>query len=318
MAGPGVRDLHGRAMDGGDHTNETADDRNALPHRTHRRAGASRDPRRVRVLRRLVRALPVPDRPRAQAAAVPRAAQDRGAPPARLPVAGLDRALGRCGAPGLRRGQRLGHRLGPDLPGAARVFGPQRARDPRHRRQLHRRHRAGEAPFADAQQRAGLVAGLHPRGRAARTGVNAAAAGPSPDSRAAPLRNRDFRRLMGFRIFTILSYQVVAVTVGWHVYELTRDPWMLGLIGLAEVLPYFCVAPFAGYLVDHLPRRRLGAFAAGGLAITPLLLVAIAAGWWQAGTPAIYAAIALTGCVRAFLGPVYNAVFARVLPREQY
>ncbi len=139
------------------------------------------------------------------------------------------------------------------------------------------------------------------------------------DSRAAPLRNRDFRLLMGFRIFTILSYQGVAVTVGWHVYELTRDPWMLGLIGLAEVVPYFCVAPFAGHLVDVLPRRRLGAFAAACLAITPLLLVAIAAGWWTAGgLVAIYAAIALTGCVRAFLGPVYNAVFARVLPREQY
>ncbi|TWT23838.1 MFS transporter [Luteimonas marina] len=123
---------------------------------------------------------------------------------------------------------------------------------------------------------------------------------------------------MGFRIFTILSYQGVAVTVGWHVYELTRDPWMLGLVGLAEVLPYFCVAPFAGYLVDHLPRRRLGAFAASCLAITPLLLVAIAAGWTSAGVWAIYAAIALTGCVRAFLGPVYNALFARVLPREQY
>ena len=143
---------------------------------------------------------------------------------------------------------------------------------------------------------------------------------PRPeDSRAAPLRNRDFRLLMGFRIFTILSYQCVAVTVGWHVYELTRDPWMLGLIGLAEVLPYFCVAPFAGYLVDVLPRRRLGAFAAACLTITPLLLVAIATGWWEsAGTVAIYAAIALTGCVRAFLGPVYNALFARVLPREQY
>ncbi len=145
-----------------------------------------------------------------------------------------------------------------------------------------------------------------------------AAAKRPEDSRAAPLRNRDFRLLMGFRIFTILSYQGVAVTVGWHVYELTRDPWMLGLVGLAEVLPYFCVAPFAGYLVDHLPRRRLGAFAASCLAITPLLLVAIAAGWTSAGVWAIYAAIALTGCVRAFLGPVYNALFARVLPREQY
>jgi len=149
--------------------------------------------------------------------------------------------------------------------------------------------------------------------------VNAPTPGGPDDSRAAPLRIPGFRLLMGFRICTILSYQCVAVTVGWHVYELTRDPWMLGLIGLAEVLPYFCVAPFAGHLVDVLPRRRLGAIAACGLAITPLLLVAIAAGWWSSGgTAAIYAAIALTGCVRAFLGPVYNAMFARVLPRDQF
>lgn len=144
-------------------------------------------------------------------------------------------------------------------------------------------------------------------------GTDTAAAG-----RAAPLRNPGFRLLMAFRICTILSYQGVAVTVGWHVYELTRDPWMLGLVGLAEVLPYFCVAPFAGHLVDVLPRRRLGAVAASGLAVTPLLLAAVAAGWWAAGVGAIYAAIALTGCVRAFLGPVYNALFARVLPRGQF
>jgi MFS family permease len=146
-------------------------------------------------------------------------------------------------------------------------------------------------------------------------------AGPQApaDSRAAPLRNRNFRTLLLYRICTILSYQMVAVTVGWHVYELTGDPWMLGLIGLAEVLPYFCVAPFAGYLVDHLPRRKLGALACLCLSITPLWLMAIATGWLQAGGIAmIYAAIALTGCVRAFLGPVYNALFARTLPRDQY
>lgn len=139
------------------------------------------------------------------------------------------------------------------------------------------------------------------------------------DTRAAPLRNRGFRGLMRYRICSILSYQIVAVTVGWHVYELTRDPWMLGLIGLAEVLPYFCVAPFAGYLVDHLPRRRLGMVACLGLATTPLALAAIASGWLAgAGIGLIYLAVALTGAVRAFLGPVYNALFARVLPRAQF
>ena len=137
-------------------------------------------------------------------------------------------------------------------------------------------------------------------------------------SRAAPLRNPNFRALLGYRICTILSYQMVAVTVGWHVYELTRNPWMLGLIGLAEVLPYFCVAPFAGYLVDHLPRRRLGMVACGAQAGTPLLLVAITLGWFGGGVSKVYAAIVLTGAVRSFLGPVYNALFARVLPREQF
>ena len=134
-----------------------------------------------------------------------------------------------------------------------------------------------------------------------------------------PLRSRGFRELLTYRILVILSYQIVAVTVGWHVYELTRDLLALGLIGLAEVIPYFCVAPFAGYLVDHLPRRRLGAVACAGLAITALLLVAISAGWVESrGTWMIYAAIALTGTVRSFLSPVYNALSAMVLSRAQY
>ena len=142
---------------------------------------------------------------------------------------------------------------------------------------------------------------------------------------APPLRNRAFLGLMGYRLFTILSYQVVAVAVGWHVYELTNDPWKLGLIGLAEVLPFFCVAPFAGYLVDHLPKRRLGIIACIGLAMTPILLALIA--WGVVFGAAedsrsrlwlIYAAIMFTGAVRSFLGPVYNTLFACVLPREQF
>lgn len=124
---------------------------------------------------------------------------------------------------------------------------------------------------------------------------------------------------MVYRICTLLSYQIVAVTVGWHIYEITREPFSLGLIGLAEVLPFFCVAPFAGYLVDHLPRRKLGMLACTGLVITPAVLAAFASGLLPLqGVLPIYLAIALTGVVRAFLGPVYNALFARVLKRRQF
>ena len=136
---------------------------------------------------------------------------------------------------------------------------------------------------------------------------------------ASPLRNGAFLALLLYRAFAGLSYQVVAVTVGWHIYELTRDPFALGLVGLAEVIPYFCVAPFAGYLVDHSRRRTLGALACLGLLATAVALAGIAhTAFGLHATWPIYAAIALTGTVRSFLTPVYNALFARVLPREQF
>jgi len=140
-----------------------------------------------------------------------------------------------------------------------------------------------------------------------------------PDSALQLLARPGFSLVLAYRIFAMLSYQIVAVTVGWHIYEVTRNPFSLGLVGLAEVLPFFCGAPFAGYLVDHLPRRRLGMVACSGLVMTALVLTAVAQGWLPFhGVWPIYAAIALTGMVRAFLSPIYNALFARVLERTQY
>ncbi len=128
-----------------------------------------------------------------------------------------------------------------------------------------------------------------------------------------------FIRTLAYRIGAILSYQVVSVAVGWHIYQITGNPLALGLIGLAEVLPFVCTAPFAGYLVDHLPRRKLGMAASFGLLLTPLILLGVTRGWLPAqGVWPMYAAVCLTGMVRCFLTPVYNALFARVLQRRQY
>jgi len=137
------------------------------------------------------------------------------------------------------------------------------------------------------------------------------------------LRNRGFTGLLGYRLLALLSYQIVAVTVGWHVYEITHDALALGLIGLAEVIPYFCFALFAGYAVDHLPRRKLGMAACLGLSATTLVLAGVAGGILPAGvggfeTITIYAAIAVNGMVRVFFAPVYMSLLARVLKRVDY
>ena len=145
-----------------------------------------------------------------------------------------------------------------------------------------------------------------------------------PESSAAPapspLRSRGFRWLLLYRICTLLSYQIVAVTVGWHIYELTRDPLALGLVGLAEVVPYFCIAPFAGYLVDHLPRRKLGMAACTLLAVNAGVLALIASG--AAGRPMAPGPSTWRSRSAAWSAPssapVYNALFARVLQRAQF
>lgn len=129
-----------------------------------------------------------------------------------------------------------------------------------------------------------------------------------------------FAKLLAFRIQMVLAYQILAVVVGWHVYQITLNPLSLGLIGLAEVIPYFASALFAGHAVDHYYSRRLFAgLAATLLMINAFTLTLVALGWLEGNiTLWIYASIAFTGVARAFIAPSYNTLFAIILPREQY
>lgn len=126
-------------------------------------------------------------------------------------------------------------------------------------------------------------------------------------------------KLLTFRVLIVLAYQIMAIVVGWHIYELTHDTLALGLIGLAEVIPYFCCALFAGYAVDHHSRRLFGVLACLLIFLTALTLAALSAGQFV-GNPVvwIYCAIAFTGVARAFIGPSYSAMFALILRRDQY
>lgn len=128
-----------------------------------------------------------------------------------------------------------------------------------------------------------------------------------------------FIKLLSFRILIVFSYQMMTTVVGWHIYELENDVLALGLVGLSEVIPYFCCALFAGYAVDHFSRRMFGLIASILMSLNGFTLFAVAEGWAESN-PAIwvYGAIALTGVARAFISPTYNALFALVLPREKY
>ncbi|MFT6394825.1 MAG: MFS family permease [Methylophilaceae bacterium] len=129
-----------------------------------------------------------------------------------------------------------------------------------------------------------------------------------------------FSKLLAFRVQMLLAYQIMAVVAGWHIYELTHDPLALGLIGLAEVIPYFSSALFAGHAVDHYCSRRFFAILSSSvLCLGALALTAIAMGMVVGNTVLwIYAAITLTGFARAFISPSYNTLFAIIVPRATF
>jgi MFS family permease len=109
---------------------------------------------------------------------------------------------------------------------------------------------------------------------------------------------------------------MMMVAIGWHIYELTRDPWSLGLIGLAEVIPYMSSALFLGHAVDHyFSRRGFATVSALFLAVNAAMLVLITQHQPAHTVLWIYGTVALTGFARALISPSYNTLFALIIPR---
>ena len=136
------------------------------------------------------------------------------------------------------------------------------------------------------------------------------------------LISRAFIELMFYRTFLTLSYQILAVTVGWHIYELTKNPLSLGLVGLAEVVPYFCSALFAGHAVDRASKKKIALFGCSLHVLIALLMIPVALGYFDALRVGvhwlIYIGIGFAGLARAFIRPTYQVLFAQVLNREDF
>ena len=76
----------------------------------------------------------------------------------------------------------------------------------------------------------------------------------------AALQQRDYALLWVALVVMGFATQMAAVAVGWQVYDINRNPFDLGLIGLAEFLPLPLLALPAGQLADRLPRRIVFGF----------------------------------------------------------
>ncbi len=138
----------------------------------------------------------------------------------------------------------------------------------------------------------------------------------------AALQVRDFRLFILSRLFITLAVMIQAVVVGWQVYEITKDPLSLGLIGLAEAIPAIAVSLYAGHLADIVERKKiilLCVITLVGCSVALLFFTMnVGAFILQNGATPIYAVIFISGVARGFLSPANFSFMPQLVSRDLY
>ena len=109
------------------------------------------------------------------------------------------------------------------------------------------------------------------------------------------------------RFFIVGALEMQSVAVGWQVYEITRRPLDLGLVGLAQFLPGVFLFLVAGHAADRHDRKRLLNICYFGFIVCfGLLLFATLRG--IRSVHFIYAVLLFLGVVRCFNWPASRAL----------
>jgi MFS family permease len=138
----------------------------------------------------------------------------------------------------------------------------------------------------------------------------------------AAVRVVEYRNLLIGRFLFIMGLRMMATLIGWWIYLLTNDPFAIGLVGLSEVLPALSLALYAGHVIDQSEKRKLLLKGVALYFLAAIALVFISGKYlsqhldnhWIA--VCIYFVIFCTGVFRAFTGPVFSALIAYIVPRN--
>ncbi|MBX9852309.1 MAG: MFS transporter [Cytophagaceae bacterium] len=133
----------------------------------------------------------------------------------------------------------------------------------------------------------------------------------------AALKIKEFRLFLTARFCLVISLHMQQVIVGWQVYEITDDPFSLGLIGLCEAIPFLIVALFAGHVADMVNRKKIIILVLISLFICSAGLLYLTLDFIPSSlknNPApIYILIFITGIGRGFIGPALFAFMPQII-----
>lgn len=133
------------------------------------------------------------------------------------------------------------------------------------------------------------------------------------DDRFAAFRHRAFTYYFTARFLSTFGLQIISVAVGWQIYDLTRDPFDLGLVGLIQFLPALVLILLTGAAADRYGRRTIMMICEIIIGVCAAALVYFA---WQGLTSPlpIFAVLLVIGIARAFFAPASQSLAPNLVP----
>ena len=133
------------------------------------------------------------------------------------------------------------------------------------------------------------------------------------DSSSSLIRQRPFVLFWLARLTSTMGYQMLALTIGWQVYEITNSAFDLGLVGLIQFVPAVILTLLIGHAADRYDRRLIVRATHGVYALAALMItIALLAG--ALSRDLLFAAVFIIGCARAFEMPTAHALAPTLVP----
>ena len=139
----------------------------------------------------------------------------------------------------------------------------------------------------------------------------------SPTDKYAAFRHRPFLLFWLSRFLSSFAVQIVAVSVAWQVYDITRDPFYLGLVGIAQFLPSLLLVLVTGAAADRYGRRLIMAISEAAEVMCALILLVFTLSGSHNVVP-IFVVLVIMGTARAFFGPAASSLAVNLVPTEDF
>jgi MFS family permease len=130
------------------------------------------------------------------------------------------------------------------------------------------------------------------------------------------MRNRDYSLLFWGQLISSAGTQIQVVAVAWQVYDLTKSPIALGIIGLVQAIPRLIFSLVGGVVADAYDRRRLLLTVNGVMAVLSAIL-AVTTGLRIVNIGLIYTVVLLGAVASSFEFPTRQAIIPTLVPRAQ-